>query len=968
MNSLDRQSRITDLIARFRHEIEIAKELNYTDSNRDAQNIVTALFRIVFRLPSLRNLDLERQNYPSIDLADDTKRVAFQITADNSAAKITETLEKFRNHKLYTRYDRLIIYILTEKKQYRTDFSKSAVPLFKFDNKADILDFTDILPIVMALPTDDQEHILELLEENFSDDALRNSKWQEQRLPAHQAVFVPPAEYEQALTILRRYGIVFLVGPAHIGKSETAFELLLQASAERQFGTIIHMPEIRDWSLLLSLRGKAILLDDPLGKSNFDNTSFADRSDDLFKRAKHNLLVITSRQDILDKARVSHRIGQTSMLGSLRVDLKQEGSYNNAALHTILEKHILHALQTDEMDSPSLSATQASVLSQHSNYIVGHLRFPHNIERLVNFQARKLPDVDIETIVNEAKDIELVVSQWYAKQGDKQQDLPMQLLAAIVTLFPHNTATDIKNFYVVACSEMNIPANDVQRLIRQSSGYIEMNSVIDFAHPSYAEGILAYLQTDGSEFAWKVLYWRAKYAVKFHLKALIQCRVTSRLLGQDDWLNENIPQLHNLTIEEYFSDFVNTYNFIIEQNFSAFRASFLPKWDGKARIHVDNREDGEIGCWAILQDRPDTELVTFSADQCRETEENARKMDIEARDNTRYEYVRWHAGFDTSSSIPQIAALDSILSQMTSAITKIEPSGSEFLAESWHLRMARLLVQLKAATFPMESFNIENPLTNERLREILIPFGEALRQNQNTSQEVLRELAEWPPAMHFQELYVPDVVRDIKILQEEGHPVTGQFLLPPDLDASTIVVKSGGTSFSDLYTDSQLLQAVETGLRLVYEAYKATVELSFPTLYKQMWLYNALPLEYTCVIDRDSPHASARPRISYGVSPLSGNDPDSIVEVQAYLISENSSSAERGKALAVRENIQSDKNTNYFTWGNIQVTRFIQLDGWREEVHALIANDLKRLFDENNWSGPTLNGIDQVRHPLKPMR
>lgn len=59
----------------------------------------------------------EFSNFLRVDLDDETAKVAFQITATSGIKKNKYTINKFIEYKWYEKYDKLIIYILTEKQK-----------------------------------------------------------------------------------------------------------------------------------------------------------------------------------------------------------------------------------------------------------------------------------------------------------------------------------------------------------------------------------------------------------------------------------------------------------------------------------------------------------------------------------------------------------------------------------------------------------------------------------------------------------------------------------------------------------------------------------------------------------------------------------------------------------------------------------------------------------------------------------
>lgn len=115
----------------------------------DIKNVLSELFlveplKLALNLPGLVSLNAaEQRNFPAVDLADDSQRVAIQVTATTTAAKIKKTLRTFHDHKLYDRFDTLYIVILGDKKNYRVSLEGLSEDKFKFGSDT-VLDISDI--------------------------------------------------------------------------------------------------------------------------------------------------------------------------------------------------------------------------------------------------------------------------------------------------------------------------------------------------------------------------------------------------------------------------------------------------------------------------------------------------------------------------------------------------------------------------------------------------------------------------------------------------------------------------------------------------------------------------------------------------------------------------------------------------------------------------------------------------------
>ncbi len=110
-------NRINELMSRFVTQVKGAGSMSRTDINKDAETILIPLFKEIYGYTDLSNINYaeDDNNYPGIDLGDETARVTFQVTATRTLTKVQHTLRQFVKYEQYKKYDRLIIYILTEK-------------------------------------------------------------------------------------------------------------------------------------------------------------------------------------------------------------------------------------------------------------------------------------------------------------------------------------------------------------------------------------------------------------------------------------------------------------------------------------------------------------------------------------------------------------------------------------------------------------------------------------------------------------------------------------------------------------------------------------------------------------------------------------------------------------------------------------------------------------------------------------
>lgn len=146
MKHLDLLNEFRELNSQLKTEVESASAMGHYDTHAVAENLMCKLLNELCGYGNLRNLNQDKDNYPGIDLADDNARVAFQITATSDLAKVKDTLETFLRHNLQQKYDRLVVYVLTQKQNsYSQDSINSSLgDKFKFNANQDVWDYRDI--------------------------------------------------------------------------------------------------------------------------------------------------------------------------------------------------------------------------------------------------------------------------------------------------------------------------------------------------------------------------------------------------------------------------------------------------------------------------------------------------------------------------------------------------------------------------------------------------------------------------------------------------------------------------------------------------------------------------------------------------------------------------------------------------------------------------------------------------------
>ncbi|MDZ4394440.1 SMEK domain-containing protein, partial [Cypionkella sp.] len=162
--------RSISLLGRFAYEVRVSNALGLFDINTVAEDLLVPIFATILDCPNLQNQNRIQMNFPAIDLGCSVSRVSIQVTSDPSSSKIDETLRKFQSHGLHADYDRVMVYVLTERqKTYNSKALESTIanlPI-KFSMSDHILDFHSLAKLISKLPNEKILRVCDLLDAEF---------------------------------------------------------------------------------------------------------------------------------------------------------------------------------------------------------------------------------------------------------------------------------------------------------------------------------------------------------------------------------------------------------------------------------------------------------------------------------------------------------------------------------------------------------------------------------------------------------------------------------------------------------------------------------------------------------------------------------------------------------------------------------------------------------------------------------
>jgi len=158
------------LLGRFSYEVRVSNALGLFDINTVAEDLLVPIFATILDCPNLQNQNRVQMNFPAVDLGCNVSRISIQVTSDASSSKINETLEKFQSHGLDADFDRVLVYVLTERQQSYNSKALAAtiegLPI-EFSTSLDILDFRGLAQLIGKLSNEKIQRVCDLLEGEF---------------------------------------------------------------------------------------------------------------------------------------------------------------------------------------------------------------------------------------------------------------------------------------------------------------------------------------------------------------------------------------------------------------------------------------------------------------------------------------------------------------------------------------------------------------------------------------------------------------------------------------------------------------------------------------------------------------------------------------------------------------------------------------------------------------------------------
>lgn len=206
------------------------------------ESLMEGLLNIILD-SDLKNMNLERENFPAIDLGDRGRKLAVQVTSTGTRDKVRHTLKEFFDNGLNGQFSRLIIVVVGRAERFST--APQVPDGFDFVPKRDIWDLAGLLREIRGLP----ERKLGRVDAYLRERVNLPQRDERLRLPLTTSLedgrFVGREEdLDQIASRFEREHVVVLTGLGGMGKTELAIHF----GRNHWFGRTYFVRFRKDWT------------------------------------------------------------------------------------------------------------------------------------------------------------------------------------------------------------------------------------------------------------------------------------------------------------------------------------------------------------------------------------------------------------------------------------------------------------------------------------------------------------------------------------------------------------------------------------------------------------------------------------------------------------------------------------------------------------------------------------------------
>jgi hypothetical protein len=156
--------KIVDDLATLKYQIDLRNKLGQYDLSKFCEDFFKEALNIIYGY-SLVNLNKTRSNFPGLDLGDETKGIAFQVTSQNTKTKIEDTYKAITEEQKSI-YPSIYVLIIGNK-QGSYSIIKTFLKKHNFDLSKNILDLNVLLRDIVLLDIDQLEMLHSLFAKEF---------------------------------------------------------------------------------------------------------------------------------------------------------------------------------------------------------------------------------------------------------------------------------------------------------------------------------------------------------------------------------------------------------------------------------------------------------------------------------------------------------------------------------------------------------------------------------------------------------------------------------------------------------------------------------------------------------------------------------------------------------------------------------------------------------------------------------
>ena len=206
------------------------------------ESLVEGLLNIILD-SDLKNMNLERENFPAIDLGDRRKGLAVQVTSTGTRDKVRHTLKEFFDNGLNGQFSRLIVVVVGRAERFST--APQVPDGFDFVPRRDVWDLAGLLREIRGLP----ERKLSRVDAYLRERVNLPQREERLRLPLTTSLedgrFVGrEEELDQIASRFEREHVVVLTGLGGMGKTELAIHF----GRNHWFGRTYFVRFRNDWT------------------------------------------------------------------------------------------------------------------------------------------------------------------------------------------------------------------------------------------------------------------------------------------------------------------------------------------------------------------------------------------------------------------------------------------------------------------------------------------------------------------------------------------------------------------------------------------------------------------------------------------------------------------------------------------------------------------------------------------------